>query len=444
MKNQVTEKWEDILNFMRDEYELTSVSYRTWIQPLKVSNVTDDTVIVSIDNKLGAPGIEHIEKKYSTFLRTSIAEIVGKEYEVSFVLQGDNSEEANESAEAKAAYSSLNPRYTFDSFVIGSNNKVAHAAAAAVAEDPGGSYNPLFIYGGVGLGKTHLAQAIAHEILIHHKDKKVIYTSGEIFTNELIQSIRDKTGEAFRTKYRNADVLIIDDIQFISGKITVQEEFFWTFNALYENKKQIVLASDRPPKEMSILEDRLSSRFKMGFSVDISHPDYETRLAIISKKAQENAVNIDNSMLEYIAENITTNVRELEAALGKVISRSRLTRVEITMDLVKEVVQSLSDGDTRRALTLPYIVSIVAEHYTIPSTMIFSKNKEANIAYPRHIAIYLCKKYLSMSYVEIGKAFNRDHSTVMASFRKVEKDIKEDPNTASTIDLLVKKINPNP
>ncbi len=443
MSNLVIEKWDEILEFMKDEYAVTPVSFRTWILPLKVNSVTDSEITISLDDKLGDSGIEYIKKRYETFLRTSIAEVVGKEYELKFILEGESQEERNETPEEKELFASLNPRYTFDSFVVGSNNKIAHAAAAAVAEDPGGAYNPLFIYGGVGLGKTHLIQAIAHEILKNHKGKKVIYMTGENFTNELIQSIRDKTSEAFRNKYRNVDVLIIDDIQFIMGKDQTQEEFFWTFNTLYENKKQIILSSDRPPKDMQKLEDRLRSRFEMGFIADISNPDYETRLAIIIKKAQEKALRIDNSLLEYIAEKVTANVRVLEGALDKVVALSRFKRIDITMDLVQEAIRTIVDVDSKRTITLPYIVGIVAEHYTVTSTAIYSKNRTAKIAYPRHVAIYLIKNILSMSWVEIGKAFNRDHTTIMSSYNRVEKDIAEDSNIASTIDLLTKKINPD-
>ncbi len=444
IKNQIIDKWEEIIVFMKEEYGITQVSYNTWIKTLSVVDASDTTVTIAIEEKLGNIGIEHVEKRYKVFLQTSIAEIIGKEFELNFVLPSQTKNETIiENPEQRATFASLNPRYTFDSFVIGSNNMVAHAAAAAVADDPGGSYNPLFIYGGVGLGKTHLIQAIAHEIMSHHKDKKVLFITGEKFTNELIQSIRKKTGDEFREKYRNVDVLIIDDIQFIINKEAVQEEFFWTFNTLYENKKQIVLSSDRPPKEMTTLEERLSSRFEMGVTADISHPDYETRLAIINKKAEEKALIIDNSILEFIAENVTSNVRILASALDKVVALSRLKKKDITMDLVQEAIHSIIDVDAKKVLTVSYIVGIVAEHYTITSTAIYSKNKEAKIAYPRHIAIYLCKKYLTLSYVEIGKAFNRDHSTIMSSCKRIEKDIKEDPVFASTIDLLVKKINPN-
>lgn len=436
-KNQIIEKWEEIISFMKNEYGITPVSYNTWIKNLQVVDASDNTVTISIEERLGNIGIEHVEKRYKVYLQTSIAEITGKEVEIKFVLHGDKPNNPDPGLPPE-----LNPNYTFESFVIGSNNIVAHAAAAAVADDPGGAYNPLFIYGGVGLGKTHLIQAIAHEIYKQHKDKKIHFTTSEKFTNELIQSIRNKSGDAFREKYRNVDVLIIDDIQFIANKESVQEEFFWTFNTLYENKKQIVISSDCLPREMKTLEDRLRSRFEMGVIADISNPDYETRLAIISKKADEKALRIDNSILEYIAENVTSNVRILATALDKVVALSRLKKKEITMDLVQEAIHSIVDVDSKKVLTVSYIVGIVAEHYTITSTAIYSKNKEAKIAYPRHIAIYLCKTYLSLSFVEIGKAFNRDHSTIMSSCKRIEKDIKEDPVLASTIDLLVKKINP--
>lgn len=445
IKNQIIEKWDEIISFMRDSYGITTVSYNTWIKPLVVVDANATTVTIAVEEKYGTNGVNHIIKQYKIFLQTSIAEILGQEYDIDFILPSQKGSDNIDNPEKRAVLANLNDNYTFDTFVVGSNNMVAHAAAAAVADDPGGAYNPLFIYGGVGLGKTHLIQAIAHEIIERDKTKKVLFITGEKFTNELIQSIRDKTGDVFREKYRSVDVLIVDDIQFIIGKGSVQEEFFWTFNTLYENRKQIVLSSDVSPSKMTALEDRLTSRFDMGVTAEISHPDYEMRLAIIKQKAEEKALEgkIDNSILEYIAENVTSNVRILASALDKVIALSRLKKKEITMDLVQEATNSIIDVNAERVLTVNSIVGIVAEYFTIPLTSIFSKNKEAKVAYPRHIAIYLCKKYLSLSYVEIGKAFKRDHSTIMSSCKRIEKDIKDDPSLASTIDLLVKKININ-
>jgi chromosomal replication initiator protein len=448
MENVIKEKWEEILSYMKEEYSITDVAYRTWLLPLSVFSITDNTIIICIDDyKIGPASLDFIKNKYETFLRTAIAEVTGKDYEITFELKSrinDNTKAAiNEPSHD--LYGILNPKYTFETFVIGSNNSLAHAAAVAVSENPAEVYNPLFIYGGVGLGKTHLMQSIAHHILEMQKGKKVIYITSEAFTNELVQSIRNNKNDEFRQKYRSADVLLIDDIQFIINKKSTQEEFFFTFNALYESKKQIIISSDRPPKEMDILDERLSSRFQMGLTVDISAPDYETRLSILTKRVEDNAINIDYSILQLIAEKVTSNVRLLAAALDKVIALSRLKHKDITMELALEAIHDYIEdtNSNKKALTLSYIVDVVAEHYELTSQEIFSKNRTAKIAYPRHIAIYLCKKYLDMSLTEIGKSFGgRDHTTIINSINRIEKEIKSDPILDDNIKMIIKKINP--
>ncbi len=449
MENVIKEKWNEILSYMKEEYSITDVAYRTWLLPLSVYSITGNNIIICVDDfKIGAASLDFIKNKYETFLRTAIAEVTGKDYEITFELKSRISESTKAAINEPShnLYGTLNPKYTFETFVIGSNNSLAHAAAVAVSENPAEVYNPLFIYGGVGLGKTHLMQSIAHHILETQKDKKVVYITSEEFTNELIQSIRNNTNDSFRQKYRNADVLLIDDIQFIINKKSTQEEFFFTFNALYESKKQIIISSDRPPKEMDILDERLSSRFQMGLTVDISSPDYETRLSILTKRVEDNAIKIDYNILQVIAEKVTSNVRILAAALDKVIALSRLKHKDINMDLALEAIHDyVADSDSnKKALTLSFIVDVVAEHYELTSQELLSKNRTARIAYPRHIAIYLCKKYLDMSLTEIGKSFGgRDHTTVINSITRIEKDIKTDPLLEDNINMIVKKLNPS-
>ncbi len=448
MENVIKEKWNEILSYMKEEYSITDVAYRTWLLPLSVCSITGNTVIICVDDsKIGAASLDFIKKKYETFLRAAIAEITCNYYEISFELKSRLNDTARTAVNvpSRNLYGILNPKYTFDTFVIGSNNSLAHAAAVAVSENPAEVYNPLFIYGGVGLGKTHLMQSIAHHILETQNDKKVVYITSESFTNELINSFRNNTNDEFHQKYRSADVLLIDDIQFIIGKDRTQEEFFHTFNTLYESKKQIIISSDRPPKEMNTLEERLRSRFEMGLIVDISAPDYETRLSILTKRADDNAMNIDNEILQIIAEKVTSNVRILAAALDKVIALSRLKKKEITTELALEAIHDyIEDSQSeKKTLTLPYIVDIVAEHYDLTSQEIFSKNRTAKIAYARHIAVYLCKKVLGMSNTEIGKSFGgRDHTTILNSINRIEKEIKTDPVLEDNIKMIEKKINP--
>ncbi len=450
MENVIKEKWEEILSYMKEEYSITDVAYRTWLLPLSVFSITDNTIIICIDDyKIGPASLDFIKNKYETFLRTAIAEKTGNDYQIQFELKSRLNDTAKQTVYKPSPnlYGILDAKYTFDTFVVGTNNTLANAAAVAVSENPGEVYNPLFIYGGSGLGKTHLLQAIAHHIIDTQKDKKVIYITSESFTNELVQSIRNSKSDEFRQKYRSADVLLIDDIQFIIGKDRTQEEFFHTFNTLYESKKQIIISSDKPPKEMNTLEERLRSRFEMGLIVDISAPDYETRLSILTKRAEDKALNIDYSILQMIAEKITSNIRSLTGAFEKMTAYARLTRQKvITMDLATEAIREYvnNNNSNKKTLNLSYIVDIVAEHYELTSQEIFSKNRSAKIAYSRHIAIYLCKKYLDMSLTEIGKSIGgRDHATVMNSIKRIEKDIKTDPDLEENIKILIKKINPD-
>lgn len=443
MEKVIKEKWNDILEFMKTEYNITDVAYRTWLLPLSVHSVTDNTIIISVDDsKIGANMLNFVKNKYGQFLKTAIAEMFDAEFELEYVLLSNAPAEVTPTKVKNESYNGLNPKYTFDTFVIGSNNKFAHAAALAVADSPATEYNPLFIYGGVGLGKTHLMHSVAHYILDRNPDAKIMYVTSETFTIELIQSIRNNTTMEFRDKYRNIDVLLIDDIQFISGKESTQEEIFHTFNALYEAKKQIILSSDRPPKEIKTLEERLRSRFEWGIIADIQSPDFETRMAILNKKIEADGITIEPHILEYIANNVKSNIRELEGSLSKLIALSRLKKKEINMDLVVEAIQDYVSADAGRTVTLSYIVDIVADHFSLTPQEIYSKNRSNKIAYPRQIAMYMCRKYLNMSLVDIGKSIgDKDHTTVMHAVQKIEKDLKEDTSLQNVLDVLVKKIN---
>ena len=445
MEKLIREKWSTILEFMKTEYNITEVAYKTWLLPLSVHSVENDTIIISVDDsKTGALSLDFVRNKYGVFLKTAIAEVLNKEFDVHYILLS-NAPAASSVSKTKQSesYSNLNPKYTFDTFVIGSNNQFAHAASLAVAEDPGGGYNPLFIYGGVGLGKTHLMHSIAHFILEQNPESRVMYVTCESFTNEMIQSIRNKTTMDFRDKYRNIDVLLIDDIQFISGKESTQEEFFHTFNALHGAKKQIIISSDRPPKDIQTLEARLRSRFEMGLIADIQSPDYETRMAILNKKIETDNIFIEPSILEFIATNIKSNIRELEGSLNKIIALSRLKKQEINMSLVTEAIQDYINTDNLHTVTYSYVVDIVADHYGITSQEIYSKNRSKKVAYPRQIAMYLCRRFLSMSFDDIGKSIgDKDHSTVIHACKLIENDLKDDISLQNTIDVLTKKINP--
>ncbi len=449
MKNLIQSKWDDILKYLRSEYGVTDVSYNTWLKPLKVYDVVDHVITILInDERIGPPSINVIRNKYELLLKVAIEEIMNEPYEIRFVLQSqiDSIEKIPEPVTIKKKNSGptfLNARYTFDTFVVGGNNEFARAAALAVAENPGEIYNPLFIYGGVGLGKTHLMHSIAHFVLEQNPDTKVLYVTSEKFTNELIDAIQKNTTHQFRDKYRSIDILLIDDIQFIIGKERTQEEFFHTFNTLHESKKQIIISSDRPPKEMLTLEDRLRSRFEHGLLADIQSPDYETRMAILRKKEELDGLKIDEEVLRYIATNIKSNIRELEGALTKIVAFSRLKKRDLNLLLAEEALQDIISPNEKKVITVDFIVEVVSEHYNLTPAEIYSKDKSRNISFPRQIVMYLCRRLTDLSVTEIGKSLgNRDHSTVLHGYDKVAGDIQSDSSLHNTVDVLIKKINP--
>lgn len=459
--NIVQEKWPEIIEHLRIEHELSNVSFTTWIQPLKVYDVIDNTVFILVNMNAS---VEYIEKKYLLPLKVCIAEITGTEFEVIFISEDDDkldeiqnmAIEASQKKKTKSAAekAGLNPKYTFDTFVVGGNNNFAHAASLAVAESPGEVYNPLFLYGGVGLGKTHLMHSIAHFILDKNAKKKVLYVTSETFTNELIEALKngrtagnESAMSKFRDKYRNNDVLLIDDIQFIIGKESTQEEFFHTFNHLHTSGKQIIISSDKPPKDIETLEARLRTRFEWGLIADISAPDYETRMAILQKKIELDHLekyNIPRDVLQYIAENIKTNIRELEGSLNKLIALYKLNNNDvIDISLASEALRDIVSSQNNRKVTPELILDIVSDHFGISIADLKSNKRSADIANPRQIAMYLIRTMTEVPLKGIGIILGgKDHSTVKYGVEKITNEMKRNETLSNTINIIKKKINP--
>ena len=455
-------KWNEILETMQQEYDISDVSFKTWLLPLKVHSVNNNVITIMVpDDNLG---LQYIKKKYSNCLMVTINELFDDSYEIEFISKSQAASVSNENLpinndndllalQKKDALTNrileanINPKYTFDSFVVGASNNFAHAYALAVAESPAEMFNPLFIYGGVGLGKTHLMHAIANFILEHNENAKILCVTSEVFTNELINAIRDEKQSAvneFRQKYRNIDVLLVDDIQFIIGKERSQEEFFHTFNTLYEAKKQIIITSDKPPKEMKTLEERLRSRFECGLTVDISTPDYETKMAILRKKADIEGYNLDDSVFQYIASNIQSNIRELEGALTKVVAFSKISPQTVDVEFTKEVLKDLISPNANVVITPELIIKTVSEHFNISPVDISSKKKNQEVVYPRQIAMYLCRSLTDASLQNIGALLGgRDHTTIIHGYDKINNEIETNKSTKNTIEVLKKKLIPN-
>lgn len=454
--NIVVENWEQILNKMKLEYCSSNISYNTWIAPLTVYEVTDDTVYILVRLKAS---LEHIEEKYMLPFKVCIAEVTGKEYNISFVTEDnviiqEKKENVVKKQKSNAIFenANLNGKYTFDTFVVGSNNNFAHAASLAVAESPGEIYNPLFIYGGVGLGKTHLMHSIAHFILENDPGKKVLYVTSETFTNELIDSLKiGKNGNelamtTFREKYRNNDVLLIDDIQFIIGKESTQEEFFHTFNHLHVSGKQIIISSDKPPKDIETLEARLRTRFEWGLIADISSPDYETRMAILRKKEELDGLeryHIPDEVLQYIANNIKSNIRELEGSLNKLIALSNLEKKPIDIPLAAEALKDMISPDANRIITPELIIDVVSEHFNVPVAELKGRKRNAEIVLPRQIVMYLCRNMTDTPLKSVGILLGgKDHASVSHGVKKIEHEITVDEALNNTVNIIKKKINP--
>ena len=437
------EIWDKAKALLREE--LANVSYTTWIdQPLKPVYVIDDKLALEVISEFTE---KTIRARYLSMITGAVSEAAGREMTVELMsvkerIAWQESQKKEESRPLQGV-NTFNPKSTFDTFVVGSSNRFAHAASLAVAEAPGMAYNPLFLYGGVGLGKTHLMHAIGHFIQDHFPNMRILYLPSEMFTNELVSAIQKNKNVEFRERFRNVDVLMIDDIQFIAGRDTTQEEFFNTFNALHSAGKQIIISSDRPPREIETLEDRLRSRFEWGLTVDIQQPDYETRMAILRKKEELEGYNIDNEVIKYIASNVKSNIRELEGALTKIVALSKLNNKEINIELAEEALKDLISPNAAKEVTPELIINVVSEHFGINSLDIIGQKRSKELVFPRQIVMYLCGEMTTESLQNIGKALGgRDHTTIIHGTKKISSELKTDENLKNTIDILKNKINP--
>ena len=439
------ENWPLVLDRIKQDLDITSISFDSWLKPLEISKVENGRVNFVVPSV--TMGINVLNKKYILGLKVAITEITGLSLEINFVTPDAADEEQKKDSALSEVFkkANLNSKYTFDTFVVGNNNKFAHAASLAVAESPGEIYNPLYLYAGVGLGKTHLMHSIAHFILENDPNKKVLYVTSEEFTNQLIDSIRNgKNNSAmtdFRDKYRNIDVLLIDDIQFIIGKESTQEEFFHTFNALYGSKKQIVISSDKAPKDLNVLEERIKSRLEMGLIADISAPDYETRMAILRKKEELEGYHIDDDIIDYIAKNVKSNIRELEGSLNRIRAKSILEKKDVSLEFAEEILKDYIQPEEEKRITSEMIVEVIAEHFNLSIDEIKSEKRNSKYVYPRKLAMYLCREMTADSLQSIAGLLNRkDHSTVINGIKSIEKDYKTSEETRSDINVLKKKL----
>ena len=427
----INEYWQQVLSLVKPE--MVGISYDTWIKTLEPISMDDSSINLKATSQFQK---DQVDLKYKELIKNAFKQITQKDFNINIVLNEKGFETPIVNNQLLSTNSFLNPKYTFDTFVIGENNRFAHAASLAVAESLGEAYNPLFLYSGVGLGKTHLMHAIGNFVLSQNPEAKVLYITSEKFTNELINAIQNNTTEEFRNKYRSIDLLLIDDIQFFIGKERCQEEFFHTFNALYENKKQIIISSDKPPKDINPLEERLKSRFEWGLTADIGKPDYETRCAILRKKCESEGRVIDDEILSMIALNVESNIRELEGIFNKIVAMASLTNSEITMQLAEKAIGDLKQS-SEKVITVNYIQQAVANYYNLDSNDFRIQRKTSDIAFPRQIAMYLSKQLTGLTFKEIGKEFGgKDHSTVIYAIKKVEQEMKLNPNTNTIVDNI--------
>ncbi|NLT95517.1 MAG: chromosomal replication initiator protein DnaA [Clostridia bacterium] len=448
-KSQLSDIWKETLKLL--EKDISKPTFETWFQSTELIAYYDDYLIISTPNVYSK---DWLQNRYIDLIKEKLQTLLNHPVDLKFVtaqqkdkaldaIEKDNKSSLEKITKVYEDYNGtqLNPKYTFDTFVVGNSNRFAHAASLAVAESVAKAYNPLFIYGGVGLGKTHLMHAIGHYVLNNNKNAKIVYVSSETFTNELIDGIKDDKTSSFRNKYRNIDVLLVDDIQFLSKKERTQEEFFHTFNALYEANKQIIISSDRPPKEIPTLEDRLRTRFEWGLITDIQPPDLETRIAILRKKAQLENIEVDNEVMLYIAEKVQSNIRELEGALIRVIAYSTLHKKKIDLDLAVEALKNIIPESKPRLVTAELIQEKVAEMFALKIDDLKAKKRSRNVAFPRQIAMYLCREMTDLSLPKIGEAFGgRDHTTVLHACEKINSEIIRDPSFEDKIKTLKERI----
>ena len=436
----------ELMNHLRNQLrpEMSKISFDTYVNQTIIEKIDNSNIVFQVDTDYKKDMLEH---RYASLILNALQDITNRNFTFSvhslekYVKTDENtnviiSSQKNPEEEIDYSNQSLNPKYTFETFVVGNNNRFAHAAALAVGDNPAKTYNPLFIYGGVGLGKTHLMQAVGNRILQNNRSMNIVYVTSEKFTNHLINSIREGKNDPFRNKYRSADALLIDDIQFIANKERVQEEFFHTFNTLYENGKQIIISSDKPPRDLPFLEERLRSRFEWGLLADISCPDYETRVAILRKKALDESIIIDDEILADIATKIDSNIRELEGVFNKIVARASLTHSPITIELAENVINEFI-SKKEKVISSEYIQETVAKYFSIDKKELAGEKRSNDIAFPRQIAMYLCREVANMSFPQIGEDFGkRDHSTVMHAYKKIAKEIKEKTNTKLIVESV--------
>jgi chromosomal replication initiator protein len=438
----------DLMDQIRNQLrpEMNPIFFDTYINQLVIESIDNSNIVFQTDTNYKK---DMLENRYASLILNALQNITNRNITFSvhslesFTPKDENNniiisskEKNSENEEIDYSNQSLNPKYTFETFVVGNNNRFAHAAALAVGDNPAKTYNPLFIYGGVGLGKTHLMQAVGNRILQNNRSMNIVYVTSEKFTNHLINSIREGKNDPFRNKYRSADALLIDDIQFIAKKERVQEEFFHTFNTLYENGKQIIISSDKPPRDLPFLEERLKSRFEWGLLADISCPDYETRVAILRKKALDESIIIDDEILADIATKIDSNIRELEGVFNKIVARASLTHSPITIELAENVINEFI-SKKEKVISSEYIQETVAKYFSIDKKELAGEKRSNDIAFPRQIAMYLCREVANMSFPQIGLDFGkRDHSTVMHAYKKIAKEIKEKTNTKLIVESV--------
>lgn len=453
--NFIKENWIEIKETVKREYNLSSISYETWIEPLQLHKVENNLVTILIPSDKGH-ALSYITTKFKSFFQVTISEMFNDTFDISFILESDinniNLEETeviNTISVNNVSYenANLNPKYKFDTFVVGSNNKFAHSASLAVAESPGKAYNPLYLYGGAGLGKTHLMHSIGHFLLEENPNMKVLYVTSEEFTNEVIESIRSGNSAdmtKLREKYRTVDVLMVDDVQFIIGKESTQEEFFHTFNVLHAAGKQIILSSDKPPKDMETLDERFRSRFEWGLIADIQAPDYETRMAILRKNADTYDRKIDEEIIKYIATNIKSNIRELEGAFNKIIAFARLNKVELTLPLAEEALKDVIYPNKPKEVTPSLIINVVADHFGVRPDDISSKKRNSEFVQPRQVVMYLCRELTDVSLNNIAKLLGKkDHTTIIHGINKVEAELSTNEEFRNKMEIIKKKINPS-
>ncbi len=435
----INDIWSAVTAQLRDE--MSGVAFDTWIMPIVPVGISGTEIRLKVPGGLqkGSLGKSMITTKYRSLIESSLRSVTGKDLSLNVCFDEEGG--SNRTGDPITYEGMLNNKYTFENFVVGNNNNLAQAASLAVAENPAGKYNPLFIYGGSGLGKTHLLQAIGNYYLTNNPGKKVLYTTSEKFTYELVNAIREKTNQEFRNRHRTVDLLLLDDVQFLSTKELAQEEFYHTFNALYEAGKQIVLTSDRLPSETPHLADRLKTRFQMGLLADIQPPDYETRLAILKSKIENEYFTFDEEIMEYVANHITSNVRDLEGALKRILAYAGIERTNtISMELAQKALKEILSTLPQRNITTAVIIDEVEKYYHLPKGSLITKKRSSDIAYPRHIAMYISRVILDESYSKIGEDFRRDHSTVMNAVKKMKKMVTENPELQASIKELVANI----